>query len=172
MKAKGFIMLPMVWRSGACVAVDANTIGCLVPPEEHEEVAHDGNFCMEKFEYRALVRYGVQEHIPVMHMLQTLLPIGERLYLKMESQSAAIILRKLTVDIHVNELNRYALLVHLSTPNVLNPEKGKVFVVVLACKVNGSVQSVKGSTSEVLIVDPWELIMQPVDRKVFKFIVA
>ena len=162
----------MVWRSGACVAVDANTIGCLVPPEEHEEVAHDGNFCMEGFQYRALVRCGVQQSIPVMQMLQTLLAVGERLYLRMESHSAAIVLRKLTVDIHVNELNLYALQVHLSTPNILNPEKGKVFVVALACKMNGNVQSVKGSTSEILVVDPWELIMQPIDRKVFKFIVA
>jgi hypothetical protein len=100
------------------------------------------------------------------------LAVGERLYLRMESHSAAIVLRKLTVDIHVNELNLYALQVHLSTPNILNPEKGKVFVVALACKMNGNVQSVKGSTSEILVVDPWELIMQPVDRKVFKFIVA
>jgi hypothetical protein len=172
MKAQGFIMLPMVWRSGACVTMDANTIGCLVPPEEHEELAHDGNFCMQGFEYRALVRYGVQEKIPVMQMLQTLLPIGVRLYLKMESHSAAIVHRKLTVDIHTNELNRYALQVHLSAPNILNPEKGKVFVVGLACKMNGNIQSVKGSSSEVLVVDPWELIMQPGDRKIFKFMVA
>ena len=169
MKKEGYIMLPMVWRSGACVTMDATTIGCLVPPEEHEEVAHDGNFCLQGFEYRALVRYGVQEKIPVMQMLQTLLSIGERLYLKMESQSAAIVLRRLTVDIHVNDLNRYALQVHLSAPNILKPEAGKVFVVCLVCKMNGSVRSVKGSASEVLIVDPWELIMQPEERKVFKF---
>ena len=172
MKASGYIMLPMVWRSGACVTIDANTIGCLVPPPEHEDILHDGNFCIQGLEYRALVRYGVQEKIPVMQMLQTLLSIGERLYLKMESQSAAIIRRKLTTDIHVNELNCYALQVHLSAPNILEPEKGKVFVVALACKMNGNVQSVKGSTSEILVVDPWELIIQPGDRKVFKFMVA
>ena len=172
MKKEGYIMLPMVWRSGACVTVDANAIGCLVPPEEHEEVAHDGNFCMQGFEYRALIRCGVQEKVPVLQMLQTLLPIGERLYLKMESQSAAIVLRRLTVDIHANDLNRYALQVHFSAPNVLVPEAGKVFVVCLVCKVNGSVRSSKGSASEVLIVDPWELIMQPVERKVFKFMSA
>ena len=172
MKAKGFIMLPMVWRSGACVTMDANTIGCLVPPEEHEGVAHDGNFCMEGFEYRALVRCGVQEKIPVMQMLQTLLAIGVRLYLKLESHSAAIVLRRLTVDIHVNELNRHALQVHLSAPSMANPEDGKVFVVCLVCKMNGNVQSVKGSSAEVLIVDPWELIMQPGDRTIFKFMSA
>lgn len=172
MKKEGYIMLPMVWRSGACVAMDADNIGCLVPPEEHEEVANDGNFCMEGFEYRALVRYGLQEKVPVMQMLQTLLAIGQRLYLKMESQSAAIVLRRLTVDIHGSELNRHALQVHLSAPNVLNPEKGKVFVVCLVCKMNGNVRSVKGSASEVLVVDPWELIMQPGERKIFKFMSA
>jgi hypothetical protein len=172
MKKEGYIMLPMVWRSGACVTMDANTIGCLVPPEEHENVSNDGNFCMEGFEYRSLVRYGVQVKVPVMQMLQTLLAIGERLYLKMESHSAAIVLRRLTVDIHGTELNQHALQVHLSAPNVLDPENGKVFVVCLVCKMNGNVRSVKGATSEVLVVDPWELIMQPAGRKIFKFMSA
>jgi hypothetical protein len=62
--------------------------------------------------------------------------------------------------------------VHLSAPNTLNTEKGKVFVVCLVCKMNGNVQTVKGSASEILIVDPWELIMQPGDRKIFKFMSA
>jgi hypothetical protein len=172
MRARGFIMLPMVWRSGACVTMDSTTIGCLVPPDDFEDVTHDGNFCIQGFEYRALVRYGVKEKIPVMHMLQTLLPIGEKLFLRMESHSAAIVLRRLTVDIHVNDLNRYALQVHLSAPNILNPEQGKVFVVCLVCKMTTGVQGVKGTASEVLIVDPWELITQYGDRKVFKFMSA
>jgi hypothetical protein len=171
MKAQGFIMLPMVWRSGACVAIDENTIGCLVPPEEHEDLAHDGNFVMEETGYRALTRYGLQQKIPVMTMLQTLLPIGTRLYLKLESQSAAPIIRRLTVDIHVNDLKNYALQVHLSAPNILEPEAGKVFVVCLACRMVGNVQSVKGSASEVLVVDPWDLVMGAAERKIFKFLV-
>jgi tRNA-binding EMAP/Myf-like protein len=104
-----------------------------------------------------------------MQMLQTLLPIGQRLYLKLESHSAAVVLRRLTVDVHVNDLGDHALQVHLSAPNVLHPEKGKVFVVCLVCRMNGAVRSMRGSTSEVLLVDPWELLMQPGERKVFKF---
>ncbi len=172
MKKEGFIMLPMVWRAGACVTMDANTIGCLVPPEKHEEIAYDGNFCTEGLEYRALVRRGVQEKISVMQMMQTLLAVGHRLYLKMESHSAAIVRRRLIVDIRSNELSSYALQVHLSTPNNLTPEPGKVFVVCLVCKIVGGVRSVKGSVSEVLIVDPWELIMQPGELKIFKFMSA
>ncbi len=76
------------------------------------------------------------------------------------------------MDIHGTELNQHALQVHLSAPNVLDPEKGKVFVVCLVCKMNGNVRSVKGATSEVLVVDPWELIMQPGGRKIFKFMSA
>ena len=171
MKAQGYIMLPMVWRSGACVAIDEDTVGCLVPPEEIEDLAHDGNFVMEGLEYRALTRFGVQQKIPVMTMLQTLLPIGSKLYLKLESQSAAPILRRLTVEIHVNDLKNYALQVHLSAPNILEPETGKVFVVCLACKMNGNIQSVKGSASEVLLADPWDLVMQQGERKIFKFLV-
>jgi hypothetical protein len=75
-----------------------------------------------------LVRYGVKEKVPVMQALQTLLPTGERLYLKLESNTAAMVIRRLTVDIHVNDLRHHALQVHLSAPNILNPESGKVFV--------------------------------------------
>ena len=172
MKAHGFIMLPMVWRSGACVTMDANTIGCLVPPDEHEDLVNDGNFCIYDCSYKALVRYGVKETIPVMQMLQTLLAIGERLYLKLESHSAAVVLRRLTTEIHASELKQYALQVHLSAPNVLTPEKGKVFVACLVCKMNGGFRAVRGSSSEILVVDPWDLLMQPGDRKVFKFMGA
>ena len=174
MKASGYIMLPMVWRSGACIAMDADTIGCLVPPDDHEQedMIYDGNFCMMDCSYRALVRFGLKEKVPVMRMMQTLLPIGERLYLKLESQSAALVLRRLTTDIHVNELAQHALQVHLSAPNVLSPEVGKVFVACLVCKMNGGLRSVRGSSSEILVVDPWELLMQPAERKVFKFLGA
>ena len=172
MKKAGYIMLPMIWRFGACVAMDANTIGCLVSPDEHEEVAHDGNFCIDSFEYRALVRYGVKEKVPVMQALQTVLPIGERLYLKLESNTAAMVIRRLTVDIHVNDLRHHALQVHLSAPNILNPESGKVFVACLVCRMNGTMRAVKGSSSEILVVDPWELLMQPGERKLFKFLGA
>lgn len=169
MKVRGFIMLPMVWRSGACVAVDANAIGCLVPPDAHEDILHDGNFCMAGFDYRALVRYGVKEKVPVMKVMQTLLPIGERLFLKLESHSAAIVLRRLPVDIHVSDLKHYSLQVHLSAPNVLVSEPGKVFVACLVCKMNGGLRCAKGTASEIIVVDPWELLMQPEERKVFKF---
>ena len=172
MKAMGFIMLPMVWRSGACVAMDATTIGCLVPPDEQEDLVCDGNFCVYECSYRALVRFGVKESVPVMQMLQTLLAIGERLYLRLESRSAAIVLHRLTVDIHVNELAQHALQVHLSAPNVLHPEKGKVFVACLVCKMNGGMRSIRGASSEILVVDPWELLMQPGERRVFKFMGA
>lgn len=169
MRAKGFIMLPMIWRSGACVAMNEGDIGCLVPPDEHEDISHDGNFCINGFEYRALIRYGLKEKLPVMRVLETLLAIGDRLYLKMESNSASSVRRRLPVDIHANDLAGNVLQVHLSAPNVLTPEPGKVFVVSLVRKMNGGVQSVKGSASEVLVVDPWELMMQPGERHVFKF---
>ena len=81
-------------------------------------------------------------------------------------------LRRLTSDIHVNELGQHALQVHLSAPNVLNPEKGKVFVACLVCKMNGGLRNIRGSSSEILTVDPWELLMQPGERKVFKFMGA
>ncbi len=47
-----------------------------------------------------------------------------------------------------------------------------MFVASLVCKMNGDMQSVRGAASEILVVDPWELLIQLGERRVFKFLGA
>ena len=160
MAALGFIMLPMVWRSGACVAVtegEGLLVGCLVPADDmDEDAASDGNFCLTHMCYTALVRVGETVRVPLLTMLQTLLPIGQRLYLKMESQSAGPLLRRLRAAV-VPEHN--ALRVHLFTPVAATAVCGKVYV---ACKKGRGGGRVGSAFT--LTVDPWELMLELGER--------
>jgi len=171
MKAKGFIMLPMIWRCGACVAVTLQShdspsaelacgIGCLVPPEDVMDengynITFDGNFCMSGMHYTALVRVGETVKVPLMTALQTLLPIGQRLYLKMECQSAGPLQRRVRC---VLEPAHAALRVHLFSPGAA-PTAGKVYVACKMCK-----QGSKVASATVLVVDPWELLLELGER--------
>jgi hypothetical protein len=163
MRAKGFIMLPMIWRCGACVAVtleEALAVGCLVPPEDIMDengynITFDGNFCMSGMHYTALVRVGETVKVPLMTAMQTLLPIGQLLYLRMECQNAGPFQRRVRSVIVPEQT---ALRVHLFSPGA-NPVPGKVCV---ACKVCRAGSKVAAAT--VIVVDPWELLLQLGDR--------
>jgi hypothetical protein len=157
MKAKGFIMLPMIWRCGACVAVTLQShdspsaelacgIGGLVQPEfvmdeNGYSITFDGNFCMSGMHYTALVRVGETVKVPLMTALQTLLPIGQRLYLKMESQSAGPLQRRVRC---VLEPAHAALRVHLFSPGAA-PTPGKVYVACKMCKQGSKVSQIGGA---------------------------
>ena len=165
LRGRGFIMLPMVWRCGACVSITdasgAMLLGCLVPPDDMEDEngysnTYDGNFCTSDMCYSALVRMGVTTKVPLLVMLQTLLPIGQRLYLKMESQSAAPLQRRLLGT------NHSALRVHLFSPGT-NPVVGKVHVACKMCKIGRKV-----GAPLVLAVDPWELLLELGDRSLLE----
>ena len=164
MSSKGFIMLPMIWRCGACVSVTSESgdivLGCLVPPEDMQDAdgydaVFDGNFSLNEMGYRALVRMGETVKVPLLTTLQTLLPIGQKLYLRMESQSAGPILRRTCLP-----AGETALKVHLFTPGA-NPVAGKVCVACKLRKINSKVGS-----AVVLVVDPWELLLVPGDRSI------
>ena len=74
----GFFMLPTIFRSGACVCYN-NRVACIVPPVDAD--VSDGNFNSGNFTYSAIVAVNECVDIPVIEALQTLLPIGQRLYL-------------------------------------------------------------------------------------------
>ena len=170
MRSKGFIMLPMVWRCGACVSVTEGcggsnhlSVGCLVPPDDMEDEdgysnTFDGNFCLSTMSYTALVRIGVTVRVPLLVMLQTLLPIGQELFLKMESQSAMPLQRR----VQSSDFNQMALRVHLFSPGT-DPEVAKVYVACKMCKLGKKVAS-----PLVLTVHPWELLLEHGERSVLQ----
>ena len=164
---KGFVMVPMVWRSGACVCYGEG-VGCLVPPDEHEQITNDGNFCIGTISYRALVGVGEKVELRVMKTLETLLPIGQRLYLKFESPSGAQLLRRLPGYISRSDANNYVLQVHLASPNTVSPVPGKVYVAFVASMMGGG--EVRSSSCEIMVVDPWELLLDYGEKEICKFV--
>ena len=145
----GFIVLPTIQRSGACISIDADhRIGCLVPPDRNHHTC--GNISFDDFTYRAKTMPGTVIHVPVMDVMESLLPIGSRLYLLMESQSAAPLLRRLLFPLPESTLPRHALRVHLSSPDVVEPIIGKVYIALLS--MDGDL-----ACSETIPVDPWEI---------------
>lgn len=162
LRAEGFIMLPMVWRSGACVAWEGR-VGCIVP---HEEPA-DGNFGLESLDYKVALGREETIYLPALDTLEKLLPIGQRLFLRLESQAAAPMVRKLTEPIDPGLRSRCALRVHVDSPNTVSPVGGKVYVVCLVRRVGDNDQPA-GSKCEMIVADPWELMIQPEGRRVFE----
>lgn len=159
----GFTMLPTVFRSGACVAWEGK-VGCLVP----QGAAH---FCPESMDYTALLARGETVSVPMLTALQLLLPIGQRLYLRLESPSAAPIVPRLVERVSRQQLSRRALRVHLDSPNTIAPVPGKVYVTCLVRRIciNTHAQ-LAGSSVEVLAVDPWELLLLEEERSVLEFV--
>lgn len=161
-RGMGFTMLPMIWRSGACVAWEGR-VGCIVP---HSQPA-DGNFGLEEYEYTAVLGREETVQLPVLTALQMLLPIGQRLYLRLESQAASPFVRKLAEPVPAGMRSRCALQVHADSPNTIRPVAGKIYVVCLVRQMSEHDRPV-GSKCETIVADPWDLLIQPEDRRVFE----
>ena len=148
----GFVLMPMIRRQGACIAMQGQSdrIGVLVPIEPEEGEAD--NFSTEDFTYCAKVREGHFQRVGVLDVLDCLLPIGTKLYLKMESHTAGPLLSRLSYALSQITKPMHALRVFLNSPNVLEPVVGKVYVTLLCTR--GRV-----SASETILVDPWELLI-------------
>lgn len=144
---RGFIVLPFISRDGACVSIgDEGRVGCLVPPEEFGCF----NISREDQCYRAKVHIDTVQVMPPLVVMEKLLPIGTLCYLKMESQSAAPLIRRLNSPLSSDERLTRVLRVRLSSPNVKKPVKGRLYIVYVVRR--GVV-----STSDTIVVDPWEI---------------
>jgi hypothetical protein len=162
----GFVMLPMIWRAGACVRIE-DDIGCLVPPSDTsgqgERVEHDGNYCYEVKGYFAKVNMGGLVPLHALTVMKTLMRIGSMLFLKCESQSAAPLLHRLEVPIAAEDRSKHVLRVFLAGPDSKVTMVGKVYVAYL-------VLNAKGASGEVACVDPWELLTSSRGREVSRHI--
>lgn len=144
---RGFIVLPFITRCGACVLIgDEGRVGCLVPPNEFPCF----NISKEDKCYRAKVHIDTVQVMTPLQVMEKLLPIGTLCYLKMECQSAAPLIRRLNSPLSSDERLTRVLRVRLSSPNVMKPVQGRLYVVFVVRR--GVV-----STSETIAVDPWEI---------------
>ena len=160
LREMGFTMLPMIWRSGACVACHGR-VGCLVPPPANDPSYGDteGNFSLGRLGYVARLGREETADIPVRETLATLLPIGQKLFLKLNAASAASISQRLAERVSQEALATSVLRVNLDSPNTLHPVPGKVYVACLVKQLSGnSSEQVVDSYCETIVADPWELI--------------
>jgi hypothetical protein len=143
----GFIVLPLITRPCACVSIgDGGRLGCLVPPDEH------GSLNVSRIDrcYRVKTHVDTVQVMPPLEVMEKLLPIGTLCYLKMETQSAAPLIRRLNAPLSTDRRLTSALRVRLSSPNVKHPVHGRLYVVFVVRK--GVV-----ATGETIVVHPWEL---------------
>ena len=148
----GYILLPMIRRQGACVVLNGPTapvVGVLVPIDSAAK--HPDNFCDVTLSYKAKTREGHYEPVRVLDLMSCLMPIGAKLYLRMESHSAGPMLSRIGFALSNTAKSTYALRGFLNAPNVLEPVEGKVYLTLL-CSKHGR------SSCETIMVDPWELI--------------
>lgn len=144
----GFIVLPFITRAGACVLTnDDGKVGCLVPPSEF--ACH--NISRVDKCYRVKVHVDTVVVMKPLDVMEKLLPIGTLCYLKLESLSAAPLIRRLDSPLSLDDRRTKVLRMRLSSPNVKKPAEGKLYMVFVVRR--GVV-----ATSETLIVDPWEIL--------------
>lgn len=123
MREKGYVMLPLIERGGACIMVNIGTdeapeetIGCLVKhPELNSQFDHNtGN-------YQALVTSD-NDVVQVFfkHVIQSIIPVGTVLYLNLD----------VIQDHRTSRASRAAkyLFTRLNVPNVDVPVQGKIYV--------------------------------------------
>jgi len=176
-------MLPMIWRSGACVLIPPRAgdpasremIGCIVPPPpvqydpEETSIHSDGNYCYSIQSYFATVRMGETVPVHVLDVMKNLLPIGKKLFLKCESQSAAPLIRRLRAPLSAESRSTHAIRVFLTGPSVKTPIPGKVYVAYAVGASQGDEAS-QNNSGEIACVDPWELLVSTGQRTIFESI--
>ena len=169
---KGFLMAPVVFRSGALVTVRHETyrVGCLVPNGTAESMLaagmetgqrgpYVGNFDFIRMGYHALV--GPDGETVFMDMESTwenLIAPGTLIYLAPDTptwlglKDEGLFPRRSSDD---PDYNICALRCRLNVPTEMNPIPGKVYVTVMERKRGGVDKN--NSRYRTLQVDPWEL---------------
>ena len=117
---KEMVLTPMISRGGACVKVTVEGeeyLGCLIKTNEGSNLLFDPETCC----YRAsLKESGMVAHLFFLDTLESLVPVGEILYLNLE-----------TTSIEKIRMQGKYLYTRLNVPHVRNPEDGKLYVSVL-----------------------------------------
>jgi hypothetical protein len=142
---EGFIVLPMIRRSGACVRINETDIACLVRGELEGD-----NFSPQDLKYRALKRFGQIEPMDTLYVMKNLLPLGTMVLIKCDSQSAGPLLTRLPVPLNRASLPLHGIRGFLNSPSVVEPIDGRVYITIC-------VHSDGTNSPEDVCVDPWEI---------------
>ena len=139
--ASGYILTPMIFRSGACVWVkqnDAETIACLICGNA------GSNFSPDTCTYTALVLATEVLDVFFKTVLDDLIKVGTSLFLGGETVGLA---------------DSVLLQVRLNVPNVKQPEQGKVYVTYIEKPIIAD-RDTFSVMSKTVAVDPWDLRLE------------
>ena len=164
LRALDFIIVPMIWRSGACVSLarpdddEGHDIACIIPVQ-------NGNFIDNDCSY--MVLFNSERPPKRMHfakVLEALIPVGTEVFVKLESQPH--------LNIAVGERRRPLLSGRLNAPTVEAPEPGKIYVTCMQ-KPALARNDVSDISCVTLILDPWDVLLEAEDpTEVVRFLLA
>ena len=155
---QGFIVTPMIWRAGACVAIPredgSHEIGLLIPH------GNGCNFNQENLSYKILTGQGTTRSISFMEVFSHLIPAGTEVYLDTKSRTV----QALGLEFNQGDLPKHHLHCRLNVPPTADPDPLKVHIVCL-CKPLLANSGTTAVGSERFQVDPWDLRLasDPVD---------
>lgn len=144
-----FILLPMIFRSGACVKLEDNTLGLIVPWEQDS-----CNYSMDAGQYQYITDVSkVTTAVDTLKTLDMLMAVGTELFLDLATDSGSLLSDK----VPRTQTNLQYVVVRLNTPSVLHPAVDKVYVTYLQkpTKANANAGTFSSMT---IAVDVWELL--------------
>ena len=149
-QSSDFIILPMIFRAGACVYHTPDQLGIIVPWADKNR-----NFNEETGLYHYVVEETGNLHdINAVELAEKLVPVGVELYIDIQDSSLVDLLVG-SVPQHMRNL-KY-LLVRLNVPSVLAPPVDKVYVTyLLQNKCTGANTST--SKNHTFAIDVWKLV--------------
>lgn len=165
---QGFLVMPMIWRSGAAVTTEdpVFTVGCLVSSGTRSSMAglsfatkpYVGNYDPVRFGYHAQIDEGQTVFMDTMTTHDRLIRPGSVMWVRPQSQTWEDLRDKFPV-VHCDpdEDTRH-LRVRLNIPCVQAPEEGKLYVTILQKRANAS--QVQDCSYRHVCVDPWEVLVE------------
>jgi hypothetical protein len=174
LRQENFLVMPMIWRSGALVSLGGGSVGCIVPHATRKLLEETGvplegvrvhNYNHFEHCYYALTDVdGELKALSVLDTFGKLISPGTFLWIRPETAAWEALCSQFTVDASLSQeaLRQRAVRVRLNVPHVPNPEPGKVYVTVIH-KCGGATHKLDFGFKH-LVLDPWELTdIQPED---------
>lgn len=155
MQERGYVVTPLIERSGACVSVNIGTtdqpehvLGCLVKNPETGTLFHHPTLC-----YQALVKAdNTVSHIFFTEVLRSLQPVGSIMYLDMQ------VIEDERFASQPSSQGKY-LTTRLNVPNLTEPEPGKLYVTA-SYKKRGPRGKTEPTVAVTFPVNPWDVIQK------------
>ncbi len=162
-----YLVMPMIWRSGAVISLDDGDVGCLVPDGTRNSMHDEGcqiqegdyisNYDHFQFCYHALSKDGVLNAYNVLDTFERLVVPGTFLWIKPGTDSWEKMKSQFPPMSDPNCEDQRVVRVRLNVPLKSNPVLGKVCVTVMRKAESSSLDFTFGHSE----IDPWDLTMNP-----------